>query len=176
MKNIALLVIGVLLAGCSKNHFEPEMKGVSFWESPQRIYDAFQQGSFDGIEECFSIFMVQAATSDWSDYRLEIKLGIGIPQKMAYRVTDSGYETLVRDEDITKVEWKNLDASHAQGAYDFDAFYGKGRVVFKALKKDDEWVINYIAIPRKNASDFDRPYVVFHLSEAEVATWVEGNR
>lgn len=92
---------------------------------------------------------------------------MGIPELMANRVTD-GYKSLARKEDITSVTWNSIDAVHAEGSFDFDAFYGQGRVEFKALKSHGKWVICYMAIPRKSAAESGAPYVVFDLSEDSV--------
>ena len=168
MRKVTLLILaGVLLAGCSRNPFHPEMKGIGFWEPPQKIAEAINKHSFDDIGGCFSRFIVLSGNSDWSDFQMSRKLSMGVPQNMALRVTHK-HKTLVRDEDIAEVEWGNTDKSHAHGAFKFDAFYGSGRVVFKAMQKSGEWVIHYMAIPRKDSAGEGSPHVVFDLSEAEV--------
>jgi hypothetical protein len=169
VKIATLLVIGGLVAGCSKSAFDPEMKGMAFWEPPKVVESALKKRSWDGIEMCFSQFITLAGRIDLEAFQIHRNFSMGIPELMASRVTD-GYKTLARKEDLTSVKWYRIDALHADGSFDFDSFYGRGRVVFKAIKMNGEWVVHHMEIPRKNPSDGGQPYVVFDFSEAKIKT------
>ena len=167
MKKLSFLLIGLLLAGCSNNHFNSEMKGIGFWESPEEVHAAFNSESFNLNTNCFSLFMLVDLDQDWSEYNLNWKLGMGIPQILAQRATKK-HETTVLKKDITLIEWNNIDSEHAQGFFEFDSFYGSGRIAFRSVKKNGEWVISYLAVPRKGKHDDDNPYVYFDLSPNEI--------
>ena len=167
MKKVCVILVATVLSGCAKSSFEPDMKGVAFWESPQQVERVINQRVWN-FSESFTSFVIPAKSTGWDDFQFVPRIGVGIPELMANRVTD-GYKTLLREEDVTSIKWKKSDSSHGSGAFVFDAFYGSGRIAFKALKINGEWVIPYMAIPRKDKADDDDPYVIFDLSEDEVA-------
>ncbi len=142
------------------------MKGIGFWESPQEVYDKFNAGETLNTN-CFSMFLLTEKGCTLDNHQFSRILNMGIPQLLADRAT-SKHESNIHRKDLTQVNWENIDQDNAKGSFEFDAFYGSGRVVFRAKKKDSEWVVYYMAVPRKNSSDDDNPYVAFDLSDEEI--------
>ena len=169
MKIIMPLLIGLLLAGCSKNHFTPEMKGIGFWESPEVVRENFNSGKQSLNTNCFSLFMVSGLHSDWSDYQIQTRQGMGVPIAMGHRAKER-HETVLDRADVTTVAWNKIDSEHAGGAFRFDAFFGSGFMMFRTTKINREWVINYLAIPHND--DEQPPFVVFNLSAEEIQKYI----
>jgi hypothetical protein len=170
MKNISLLLIGLLLAGCSKNHFSPEMKGIGFWESPEIVQAELAKGGAELNSNCFSLFAVKNLHEDWSKHQLHLQQGAGIPIAMGDR-TKQGYKTVLAKADITSVSWNKIDSNNAGGAFRFDAFFGNGYVMFRASKINGEWVINWLAIPHNDEGQ--PPLIVFDLKIEELEKYIK---
>jgi hypothetical protein len=164
MKEITSLLIGLMLAGCSKGEFSPNMRGMGFWEPQAKIRESLNEGSFDALSECFSTFIIIRQDPNPDEYQLVRTYGMGKPELMAQRVTEK-HTSLVRKEDIKSIEWVNVDPGHATGSFEFDAFYGSGKIIFKAIMVNGEWVLNYMSIPKKPSSGTADPFVIFDYSE-----------
>ncbi len=168
-KLFTIIFIGFVVVGCSKTPFSPKMKGVGFWESPNEAAKLLDSSRLSGPNtNCFTTFVsLPFAGPAGNEFQISRVSGMGLPELIFQRL-EGKKNTLVRTKDITAVEWVDIDPTHAQGAFEFDAFYGNGRITFRATKKGREWVINYMAVPRKNLPDDENPHVVFDLSDSEV--------
>lgn len=140
------------------------MRGIGFWEPPTYVHDSIEKGHFLVLTDCLSSFIIARSDVDLSDFQLTHIFGMGKPELMAQRV-EQEYKSLVRKEDITNIEWDETDATHATGSFDLDGFYAHGHLIFEAIKINGEWVISYLAIPRKKSSDKTDPFVALSIDK-----------
>jgi hypothetical protein len=145
------------------------MKGLGFWESPSQVKEQLTKGGLSGLNtNCFSTFAaLPFAGPKGNEHQISRVSGMGLPEVIFERLKEKN-KSLLRSEDITKLEWEEIDPHHAKGAFEFDAFYGSGRIIFRSVNNNGEWVINHMAVPRKGAADDDNPYVVFEFSGDEI--------
>ena len=146
------------------------MKGIGFWESPEEVRELFNAGGEGFNTNCFSLFMVSNLSSDWSDYQIQTRQGMGVPIAMGQRAKEK-CETVLDRMDVTSVAWNKIDSKHAGGAFRFDAFYGSGFMMFRSTKVNGEWVINWLAIPHNG--DEQSPFIVFDLPTEELEKYIK---
>lgn len=163
-------VILFLLCACSGEFlFSPELKGIAVWDSKKAASKRFDSGESPERNNLSGFISIYSGEVDWEPYQAMWSTSIYTAADLAKRFFKNAGGTVFCEEDFTDVQWTSLDEPQVKGYFEFDAFYGNGRVVFKAAKINGEWVIPYMAIPQKDKADNDDPYVIFDLSEDEVA-------
>ena len=168
MKKTLFLPLILIIAGCSKDSLHPKMKGIAFWETPNSVEQAIAQKSSNDLNASFSKFITVNFGKSFDDYQVKIFYGMGKPEQAEDRISKNKFKSLVSKEDITISDWNITTPTQAEGSFEFDSFYGEGKVLIRGIRVNNEWVLNYMAIPPKDGAGKDKPLVIFDYSESEV--------
>ncbi|MBF0198975.1 MAG: M56 family metallopeptidase [Planctomycetes bacterium] len=62
-----------------------------------------------------------------------------------------------------KLLWCDINANLAEGEFEFNGIFGRGKCFFKAKRKDKGWEIDWLGVPKKGSNKFEDAYLVFYL-------------
>lgn len=161
---LAISLLGFSLCSYSETPFSPEIKGIGFWENTEVV----KKSKMSELAPCFSKAMARYFDYDFDEdeYQLDIVQGMGRTEVLLSIISDNNFRTLVSEEDITSSEWHPVSKDRAEGSFEFDAPYAEGKAIFRAIKVNDAWAVNYLVIPANKKAK--GPLVLFDYSEQEI--------